>query len=107
MFSLSPSRTHVEPLLPPKHVKYQHKKTLVLDLDETLVHSEITPMNNSDIILRIEFENTLNDIHILVRPGTMEFIKHMGELFEVVIFTASLSKVKLIYIYNICLCVVC
>ena len=93
MFSLSPSRTHVEPLLPPKHVKHQHKKTLVLDLDETLVHSDISPMNNSDIILRIEFENTLNDIHVLVRPGTTEFIKHMGELFEVVIFTASLSKV--------------
>lgn len=94
MFSLSPSRTNIEPLLPPKDIKYQHKKTLVLDLDETLVHSDYKPFNPSDIILSVELENMLYVIHVLVRPGTMEFIKQMGELFEVVIFTASLSNVS-------------
>ena len=69
------------------------KKTLVLDLDETLVHSQFQPFDNpSDIILKIELENELHDIHVMVRPGVSEFLKNMGKLYEIVIFTASVSK---------------
>lgn len=72
----------------------QHKKTLVLDLDETLVHSGFKPFeNSSDIILKIELENKMHDIHVLVRPGTEEFLNKMAVHYELVIFTASLSKV--------------
>ena len=66
------------------------KKTLVLDLDETLVHSQFQPFDSpSDIILKIELEN---DIHVMVRPGVSEFLKNMGKIYEIVIFTASVSK---------------
>ena len=32
------------------------RKTLVLDLDETLVHSQFKPVENADIILPVEIE---------------------------------------------------
>ena len=44
-------------------------KTLVLDLDETLVHSQFKPIDNADIILPVEIEGQICHIYILVRPG--------------------------------------
>lgn len=34
-------------------------------------------------------------VYVLKRPHVDEFLKRMGELFECVLFTASLSKVRL------------
>ena len=77
-------------LLPPK---ISNKKTLVLDLDETLVHSNFIPFQiPSDVIIKIELENIIHDIHVLVRPGVKEFLEKMSKRYEIVIFTASLSK---------------
>ena len=73
--------------------KTNSKKTLVLDLDETLVHSQFVPFSiKSDLILKIELENQIRDIHVLIRPGVYKFLKKMSQLYEIVIFTASLSK---------------
>ncbi|MCQ2819813.1 MAG: HAD family hydrolase [archaeon] len=70
-----------------------NKKTLVLDLDETLVHSAFTPFPcPSDVIIQIEIDNEIHDIHVLVRPGVKEFLEEMAKHYEIVIFTASLSK---------------
>ena len=69
------------------------KKTLVLDLDETLVHSQFGPFDvPSDVVINIEIENEIHDIHVLVRPGVNEFLENISKKFEVVIFTASISK---------------
>ena len=79
-----------ENLLPKKS---GDKKTLVLDLDETLVHSQFQPFDvPSDITLKIELEDELHDIHVMVRPGVKEFLENMGKIYEIVIFTASVSK---------------
>lgn len=95
-FSLSPSRTDkIEKLLPDKSSEYANKKTLLIDLDETLVHSGFTQYNPnipSDIILNVVLENKPRDIHVLVRPGVEEFLFRMSRRFEIIIFTASLSK---------------
>ena len=73
--------------------KLSHKKTLVLDLDETLVHSGFLPFDSpSDVIIQIELENETHDIHVLVRPFVKEFLEKMSKKYELVIFTASLSK---------------
>lgn len=69
------------------------KKTLVLDLDETLVHSDFNPFPESDIILKVEFDGVIYNIYVLVRPGVQEFLNQMAKLFEIVVFTASLAKV--------------
>ena len=77
-------------LLPPQS---SDKKTLVLDLDETLVHSQFMTFSApSDVIIQIEIENEMHDIHVMVRPGVKEFLEKMEKLYEIVIFTASVSK---------------
>ena len=77
-------------LLPPKK---SNKKTLVLDLDETLVHSQFMPFSDpSDLVIQIDIENEKHDIHVMIRPGVKEFLEKMGKLFEIVVFTASVSK---------------
>ena len=69
------------------------KRTLVLDLDETLVHSQFGPFDvPSDVVINIEIENEIHDIHVLVRPGVKEFLEKLSKRFEIIIFTASISK---------------
>ena len=90
--SLSPknNKNKFKYLLPSKN---SNKKTLVLDLDETLVHSCGVPFNcPSDFIIQIEQDNDIHDIHVLVRPHVEEFLERMRKRYELVIFTASISK---------------
>ena len=65
---------------------------MVLDLDETLVHSSFKPVEKSDITLPIEIDGQICTIFVLVRPFVEEFLKRMYKHFELVVFTASLSK---------------
>lgn len=83
-----------QPLLPPLSPRsaQQQKKCLVLDLDETLVHSSFKPINDADFIMTIELENVLHRVYVRKRPGVDHFLAVVGELFEVIIFTASLAK---------------
>jgi RNA polymerase II subunit A small phosphatase-like protein len=67
-------------------------KTLVLDLDETLVHSSFKFVEGADIILPIEIDGQVCMIYVLVRPHVAEFLQRMHKHYELVIFTASLSK---------------
>ena len=77
-------------LLSPKTCQ---KKTLVLDLDETLVHSQFLPFPiKSDAILKINIQEQVQDIHVLIRPGVQTFLQRLSKLYEIVIFTASVSK---------------
>ena len=68
------------------------KKTLVLDLDETLVHSSFKPISDPDYIIPVEIEGKIVDVYVLKRPMMDEFLAAVGPNFEVVVFTASLSK---------------
>jgi len=64
----------------------------VLDLDETLVHSSFKPVERYDFVIPVEIENIVYQVYVAKRPGVDEFLKRVGEIFEIVIFTASLSK---------------
>ena len=87
---LSPKYSKWKKLLPQKTC---NKKTLVLDLDETLVHSGFVPFNSpSDLVIKIGQDNDVHDIHVLVRPHVEEFLEKMSKRFELVIFTASISN---------------
>lgn len=61
-------------------------------MDETLVHSQFKPVENADIVLPVEIEGQICQIYILVRPGVENFLKRMSKHYEMVVFTASLSK---------------
>ena len=50
-------------------------------------------MPSPDYIVPVEIENNWHNFYVLKRPGVDNFLRKMGELYEVVVFTASLSKV--------------
>ncbi|KAI0744186.1 NIF-domain-containing protein [Daedaleopsis nitida] len=81
-----------KPLLPPIAPEYAGRKCLVLDLDETLVHSSLKAVPSPDYIVPVEIEAYWHNFYVLKRPGVDEFLRRMGEIYEVVVFTASLSK---------------
>jgi RNA polymerase II subunit A small phosphatase-like protein len=68
------------------------KKTLVLDLDETLVHSSFIPIKDPDFIVPVVIDNHSHNVYVLKRPGVDEFLRALGPLYEIVVFTASLGK---------------
>ena len=73
------------------------KKTLVLDLDETLVHSQFKPISDPDFILTINISNIPNQVmnqkvYCVKRPFCDEFLEAVAPHFEIVMFTASLSR---------------
>lgn len=51
-----PPRVHREAVVGPKRQDDLNKKTLVLDLDETLVHSSFKPIPNPDYIIPVEID---------------------------------------------------
>jgi len=68
------------------------KPTLVLDLDETLVHSSFKPISNPDFVIPVTIEGHVHHVYVLERPGTAEFLDRMNKHYEIICFTASLSK---------------
>jgi len=65
---------------------------LVLDLDETLIHSSFVPIQQPDYIIPFSTSDGQKGIaYVKKRPGVDQFMKRVGELFECVIFTASLK----------------
>ena len=79
-------------VLPDKLDKDRGKKTLVLDLDETLVHSCFKPVPNPDYIIPVEIEGQIIDVYVVKRPWCDHFLEAVAPHFEVVVFTASLGK---------------
>jgi len=63
--------------------------TLVLDLDETLVHCSTDPMPGAHHIFPVLFHGVEYQVYVRKRPYFEEFLKFASSLFEVVVFTAS------------------
>ncbi|GAA5987906.1 hypothetical protein JCM5350_006769 [Sporobolomyces pararoseus] len=80
------------PLLDELSPELKGRKCLVLDLDETLVHSSFKMVHQADYVVPVEIENQFHNVYVIKRPGVDGFLKAMGEIYEVVVFTASLSK---------------
>jgi len=79
-------------LMAPIPPEMKGRKTLVLDLDETLVHSSFRPVPGPDFIISIELDGVTHRVYVQKRPGVDHFLEEMGSKFEVVVFTASLDK---------------
>ena len=82
----------LEKFLPPKKTK--HNKTLVIDLDETLIHSyfDVDSPRKPDLSYDIFVEKKKIHVNSLIRPGAFEFLENLSLKYEMVIFTASLSQ---------------
>ena len=74
----------------PTKKKGEPKNTLVLDLDETLVHSNLEEEEGTpDFTFPVQFNNETHAVNVRIRPHLEEFMKRVSRKFEVVIFTAS------------------
>lgn len=68
------------------------KKCLVLDLDETLVHSSFRAVEGADFVIPVKIEDVVHFVYVAKRPGVDEFLLEMSKHYEIVIYTASLNK---------------
>ncbi|KAL3820223.1 hypothetical protein ACJIZ3_006128 [Penstemon smallii] len=74
------------PLLSPE------KKTIFLDLDETLVHSTANlPPEKYDFIVRPVINGEKAEFYVLKRPYVDQFLDFLSQKFEIVIFTAGIE----------------
>lgn len=51
------------------------------------------PVPNPDFIVPVEIDGIVHQVYVLKRPHVDEFLRRMGEIFECILFTASLAKV--------------
>lgn len=72
-------------IMPPQRKEKQGKKCLILDLDETLVHSSFKPVPNADILVPVEIEGRVCTVYVLKRPGVEQFLLNVAKKWEVVI----------------------
>jgi len=79
--NIEPAR--LPPLIAPK-------RTVVLDLDETLVHSKMDPPpDRFDFLVRPRIDGEIMNFYVQKRPGVEDLLAALGERFEVVVFTAG------------------
>eukprot|EP00004_Rigifila_ramosa_P015057 TRINITY_DN3476_c0_g1_i1.p2 TRINITY_DN3476_c0_g1~~TRINITY_DN3476_c0_g1_i1.p2 ORF type:complete len:406 (-),score=83.09 TRINITY_DN3476_c0_g1_i1:201-1325(-) len=88
---LPPLETLARPQVPPLPAKTRkdRKITLVLDLDETLVHCSTTPLQPHDLRFPVMFHGNEYQVYVRKRPYCEEFLRQVAQWFEVVVFTAS------------------
>lgn len=63
--------------------------TLVLDLDETLVHSSFIAIPHPDFSFVLGVDENRIGVYVCIRPGAREFLLKLGNIYELVLFTAS------------------
>jgi len=80
------------PLLGPRPRGREDRITLVLDLDETLVHCRTEPCTWMRHSFCVGFEESAATGWIYERPFARLFLEIVSRLFEVVVFTASSSS---------------
>lgn len=74
--------------LPPR--KSNIKKTLILDLDETLIHSTFEQNQPSDIKIAVYLQKSSKiEISVNIRPYALSFLEEMSKIYEIVIFSSS------------------
>lgn len=78
-------------LLLPKQTRSCPPTTLVLDLDETLVHSTLEPCEDVDFTFPVNFNSEEHIVYVRCRPHLKDFLERVSGLFEIIIFTASQS----------------
>ncbi|KAI4343388.1 hypothetical protein L6164_010741 [Bauhinia variegata] len=79
------------PLLLPRQTRSCPPTTLVLDLDETLVHSTLEPCEGVDFTFPVRLDLQEHIVYVRCRPHLRDFLERVSGVFEIIIFTASQS----------------
>eukprot|EP01130_Rhizamoeba_saxonica_P006905 TRINITY_DN276_c0_g1_i2.p1 TRINITY_DN276_c0_g1~~TRINITY_DN276_c0_g1_i2.p1 ORF type:complete len:289 (-),score=70.01 TRINITY_DN276_c0_g1_i2:73-939(-) len=77
-------------MLPPQNDS--GKITLVLDLDETLVHCDVESPEGADFSFDLTEDDGSYVVYCRKRPGVDAFLEKVAEIFELVVFTASTQE---------------
>lgn len=72
--------------------RYGFSSILGVDLGSCSKLTEEQVLERADFTIPVEIEGQLHNIYVIKRPGVDQFMKRVGELYEVVVFTASVSK---------------
>jgi TFIIF-interacting CTD phosphatase-like protein len=70
---------------------YTRHKTLIWDMDETLVHTSLL-MPDQDTAHNIDFTVTLKNgtrFGVAIRPYAIKCLEHLSQFYEMAIFTAA------------------
>jgi CTD small phosphatase-like protein 2 len=86
--SVKPRRQRI--VLPPKPAS-DKRMSLVLDLDETLVHCSVEPIPDADLRFPVVFGGAEYEVYVRKRPFLERFLARVAAQFEVTVFTASQS----------------
>ena len=78
-----PTLAKVLPPFLPQRTPQSKEYTLVLDLDETLIH--LDDENNEEM-----FDHE-GEVFYMVRPGVHKFLTELSNYYEIVVFTAALQ----------------
>lgn len=73
----------------PKKTRTAPPVSLVLDLDETLVHASLEFMEESHLNFKVNFHSQDYDVWVKIRPHCIEFLERLADKFELIVFTAS------------------
>ncbi|GLJ19143.1 hypothetical protein SUGI_0343740 [Cryptomeria japonica] len=69
-----------------------NKKTLVLDMDDTLLHASFHPAQRFDFAVEFQAEGKARKCYVLKRTGVENLLQELSGLYEIVIFTAGRSR---------------
>lgn len=90
MEKIKRKKAKVDTLLPPSNKP--KLKTLVLDLDETLIFTSFKKRKRYDFSVEVEVKGEMQKVYVTKRFGLDIFLFEMSQLYEIVIFTAGMPE---------------
>lgn len=74
--------------------------TLALDLDETLVHCSIEPIDKPDHIFPVSFNDVVYQVYVRKRPFLNEFLEKVSKKFEVCYQYLLFDRFEILFLFR-------